>query len=181
MSSYEKAVEMLNENVKNESLKKHCYAVESCMRFYAKKMGEDEEKWAITGMLHDIDWETNPDTHPNTAIPMLLDAGYTQDMVDAILGHAYPSRTDVMRDTLMAKYLFACDELSGFVTAYSLMKPGKLNDVEAKSIVKKLKDKAFAKNVSRDDIYQSLEEIGIPAEEHIANIIEAMRSDNRLN
>lgn len=172
---------MLNENVKNESLKKHCYAVESCMRFYAKKMGEDEEKWAITGMLHDIDWETNPDTHPNTAIPMLLDAGYTQDMVDAILGHAYPSRTDVMRDTLMAKYLFACDELSGFVTAYSLMKPGKLNDVEAKSIVKKLKDKAFAKNVSRDDIYQSLEEIGIPAEEHIANIIEAMRGDNRLN
>jgi putative nucleotidyltransferase with HDIG domain len=180
MTSYEKAVELLNKYVLNDNLKKHCYAVESCMRFYAKKLNQDEERWAIAGLLHDIDWETDPDTHPNTAVPLLQKAGYDQEIIDAILGHAYPSRTDVSRDSLMAKYLFACDELSGFVNAYSLMKPGRLNDVEAKSIVKKFKDKAFARNVSREDISQGIAEIGLPAEEHAGNVIAAMRGDDRL-
>lgn len=180
MSSYENAVALVEKYISNENLRKHCYAVESCMRFYARKLNQDEETWAITGLLHDLDWEQYPDTHPVTAVPILEEAGYSREIIDAILGHAYPERSDVVRDSLMAKYLFACDELSGFVKAYSLMKPGRLMDVEAKSVVKKMKDKAFARNVSREDMYLGVEEIGIPLDEHVTNIIEAMRADERL-
>jgi predicted hydrolase (HD superfamily) len=113
-------------------------------------------------------------------VPILQEAGYTQEVIDAILGHAYPSRSDVKRETDLAKYLFACDELSGFVGAYSRMKPGGLNDIDAKGVIKKLKDKAFAKGVSREDVYTSVEEIGLPIEEHVSNVIEALKSDPRL-
>ncbi len=172
--------ELLHEYIKNEGLRKHCYAVESCMRFYAKKLNEDEDKWAAAGLLHDMDWEMYPDTHPNTAVPILEQNGYDKETIDAILGHAYPDRTNTPRETPLAKYLFACDEITGFVTAYSLMKPDGMNSVEAKSIIKKMKDKAFARNVSRDDIKLGAEEIGISLEEHITNVIEVLKGDERL-
>lgn len=179
------STELLHEYIKNEGLRKHCYAVEACMRFYAKKLNGklniDEEKWAAVGLLHDLDWEMYPDTHPNTAVPILEENGYDKESIDAILGHAYPDRTNVPRETTLAKYLFACDEITGFVTAYSLMKPDGMNSVEAKSIIKKMKDKAFARNVSRDDIRLGAEEIGIPLEEHITNVIDVLKNDSRLN
>lgn len=174
------STELLHQYIKNENLRKHCYAVEACMRWYARRLNEDEEKWAAAGLLHDLDWEMYPDTHPNTAVPILEEAGYDKETIDAILGHAYPDRTNTPRESKLAKYLFACDEITGFITAYSLMKPGGMNDVEAKSIIKKMKDKAFARNVNRDDIKLGAEEIGIPLEEHITNVITILRSDERL-
>jgi putative nucleotidyltransferase with HDIG domain len=174
------STELLHQYIKNENLRKHCYAVESAMRWYAQQQNEDEEKWAAAGLLHDLDWEMYPDTHPNTAVPILEEAGYDKETIDAILGHAYPDRTNVPRESKLAKYLFACDEITGFITAYSLMKPGGMNDVEAKSIIKKMKDKAFARNVNRDDIKLGAEEIGIPLEEHITNVITILRNDERL-
>lgn len=178
LSSSEK---LLHNYIKNDNLRKHCYAVESAVRFYARKLGKDEESWADAGLLHDLDWEMYPDTHPNTAVPILEEAGYSREIIDAILGHAYPDRTDVPRESEMAKYLFACDEITGFITAYSYMKPGGLNEVEVKGIKKKMKDKAFAKNVSRDDIIKGATEIGIELDEHINNVIDAMKNDSRLN
>jgi putative nucleotidyltransferase with HDIG domain len=180
MSNYETANKLLEEYISNINLRKHCYAVESCMRFYAKKLNQDEETWATAGLLHDVDWEKMPDTHPKSAAPILREAGFSEEIIQAVLGHGYPNYSDTQRETEMDHYLFACDELSGFIVAYSLMKPGKLNEVEAASVVKKLKDKAFAKNVSRDDIYQGAEAIGLPIEEHAGNLIEAMRADKRL-
>lgn len=180
MLSIQDANKLLEKYIQNTNLRKHCYAVESCMRFYAKKLNQNEEEWALAGLLHDLDWETNPDTHPNTGIPILQENGVSQEIIDAILGHAYPTRSNVKRETLMAKYLFACDELSGFIVAYSLMKPGKLNDIDGAGVAKKLKDKAFAKNVSREDIQVGLEEIGLTIEDHANNLIYAMREDTRL-
>lgn len=178
LSSSEK---LLHNYIKNDNLRKHCYAVESAVRFYARRLGKDEESWASAGLLHDLDWEMYPDTHPNTAVPILEEAGYDREIIDAILGHAYPDRTDVPRESELAKYLFACDEITGFITAYSYMKPGGINEVDAKGIKKKMKDKAFAKNVSRDDIIRGAAEIGIELDEHINNVIEAMKNDSRLN
>lgn len=166
---------LLENYIENENLRLHCYQVEKCMRFYAEKLGEDVDRWGIAGMLHDLDWEKFPDTHPNTAVPILEEAGFDKDFIDAILGHAYPDRTSVPRESLMAKYLFACDEITGLVHAYSLMKPGGLNDVESKGVAKKMKDKAFARNVNRDDIKKGAEEIGIELNEHIQNVINAMK------
>jgi predicted hydrolase (HD superfamily) len=185
MSTYQKANELLEEYISNVNLRKHCYAVETCMKFYAEKLKSqdpkiDPEKWAIAGLLHDLDWEKYPDTHPNTAAPLLKEAGFDDETIHAILAHGYPNYSDTSRESLMDHYLFACDELSGFIVAYSLMKPNKLNDVEAASIVKKLKDKAFARNVSRDDIQNGAEGIKLPIEEHAANLIAAMKTDKRL-
>ncbi|HMS65991.1 MAG TPA: HD domain-containing protein [Ignavibacteria bacterium] len=177
ISSYK----LLDEYIKNDSLKKHCYCVESVMKFYAEKLGEDEEKWGITGLLHDMDWEMFPDTHPNTAVPVLEKEGYDKDIIEAILGHAYPDRTEVPRNSVLSKYLFACDEITGFITAYSYMKPDGLKSVEPKSVIKKLKDKAFAKNVNRDDIINGAKDIGIDIEVHIQNVIFAMKNDTRIN
>jgi len=176
----EKSNELLNKYIQNVNLRKHCYAVESCMKFYAKKFGEDEKLWAAAGLLHDLDWEMYPDTHPNTAVPILKEAGYDEEFINIILSHAYPDRTDVPRDSLIRKYLFACDEITGFVTAYGYMKPGGLNDVEPKGVLKKMKDKAFARSVNREDIKKGAEEIGVDLAEHIQNIIDAMKVDTRL-
>ncbi len=181
MPDFKTSENLLNEYIRNENLKKHCYAVESAMRFYSKKLGEDEDRWASAGLLHDLDWELYPDTHPNTAVPILENAGYDREIIDAVLGHAYPDRTDVPRESFMAKHLFACDEITGFIMAYSLMKPGGLNEVEPKGIKKKMKDKAFAKNVSREDIINGAEDIGLGLDEHLINVIEAMKSDERVN
>jgi putative nucleotidyltransferase with HDIG domain len=176
----EKSHELLNKYIQNINLRKHCYAVETCMRFYAKKLGESEDMWSAAGLLHDLDWEMYPDTHPNTAVPILKEAGYDDFFINTILSHAYPDRTNVPRDSLIKKYLFACDEITGFVTAYSLMKPGGMNDVEPKSIIKKMKDKAFARTVNRDDIKKGAVEIGMDLSEHIQNVIDALKNDERL-
>lgn len=181
MPDYNTSESLLHNFIKNENLRKHCYAVEATMRFYASKINADAEKWAAAGLLHDLDWEMYPDTHPNTAVPILEEAGFEKDVIDAILGHAYPDRTEVPRETELAKYLFACDEITGFIMAYSLMKPGGLNDVEPKGIKKKMKDKAFARNVNRDDIIKGAEDIGVELDEHIQNVIDAMKNDPRVN
>lgn len=172
---------LLNQYIKTESLKKHCYSVESAMKFYADKLGENVEKWGMTGLLHDLDWEMYPDTHPNTALPILEKEGYENEIIEAIMGHAYPDRTDVPRNSVLSKYLFACDEITGFIMAYSYMKPDGLNSVEPKSILKKMKDKAFAKNVNREDIVNGANDIGVELEDHIRNIIIAMKEDTRIN
>lgn len=174
------AKELLHKYIQNENLRKHCYAVESAMRFYAEKLNRDADTWGAVGLLHDLDWEMYPDTHPNTAVPILEEAGYDKEFIDAVLGHAYPDRTDVQRTTDMAKYLFACDEITGLITAYSYMKPGGIDDVNSKGVIKKMKDKAFARNVNREDLTKGAEEIGMPLQEHIDNVIEAMKKDERL-
>lgn len=176
----EKSNELLNKYIQNVNLRKHCYAVESCMKYYAKKLGENEVLWAAAGLLHDLDWEMYPDTHPNTAVPILREADFDEDFINIVLSHAYPDRTDIPRDTPVKKYLFACDEITGFVVAYGLMKPGRLNDVEPKGVIKKMKDKAFARTVNRDDIRKGAEEIGVELSEHIGNVIEALKNDSRL-
>lgn len=181
MEENKKSYDLLNHFIKNDGLKKHCYAVESAMKFYAVKIGEDEQRWADTGLLHDLDWEMYPETHPNTAVPVLKEAGYDDEIIEAILGHAYPDRTDIPRNSVLAKYLFACDEITGFIMAYSFMKEDGLKSIEPKSIIKKMKDKAFARNVNRDDIKNGVEEIGIELEIHIQNIIDAMKNDERIN
>ncbi|HEY5535944.1 MAG TPA: HDIG domain-containing metalloprotein [Ignavibacteria bacterium] len=176
----EKSYELLDKYIENPNLKKHCYCVESGMKYYAKKLGEDVTRWGMAGLLHDIDWEKFPDTHPNNAVPILEEAGFDKDFIDTILSHAYPDRTNIPRDNTFKKYLFACDEITGFIIAYSLMKPGGLNEVEPKSIIKKMKDKAFARAVNRDDIKKGAEEIGLDLSSHIQNIIEALKNDSRL-
>ncbi len=181
MNHYQKANELLEKYIQNINLRKHCYAVESCMRFYARELNQDEEQWAIAGLMHDLDWETHPDEHPQKAVPILESEGFSKEIIDAILGHAYPTRSDVKRESLMSKYLFACDELSGFIVAYALMKPGKLNDVDGNGVSKKLKEKRFAEKVSREDIQTGLDEIGMDIVVHANNLIEAMKGDERLN
>lgn len=179
MSDYKKAQELLDQYIKNENLKKHCYAVESAMKFYAKKNGADEEKWAIAGLLHDLDWEAMPDTHPNTAVPILEKEGYDKEIITAIHRHGYPKVGDGPRDSQLDHYLFACDEITGFIMAYSYMKGG-LENVEVKSVLKKLKDKAFARGVDRNDIYEGVEAIGVSLENHVTNVLQAMQNDPRL-
>ncbi|MFA5403651.1 MAG: HD domain-containing protein [Ignavibacteria bacterium] len=176
----EKSHELLNNYIQNINLRKHCYAVESCMRFYAKKHSENEDLWAAAGLLHDLDWEMYPDSHPNTAVPILKEAGFDEFFVKIILSHAYPERTNESRDSQVKKYLFACDEITGLVVAYGLMKPGGLNDVVPGGVIKKMKDKAFARTVNRDDIKKGAAEIGLELTEHIQNIIDALKNDTRL-
>jgi putative nucleotidyltransferase with HDIG domain len=177
MPTYEDALKLLFEYTESENLRKHAFAVESAMRAYARKFGEDEEKWAIVGLLHDFDYEKfpTPDQHPWVGSKILEEKGYPEDIRKAILGHA--DYTGVPRDTLMAKVLYACDELCGFITAVALVRPNKkLEEVTVESVKKKLKDKAFARSVNREDIYKGAEELGIPLDEHIQFVIDAMKS-----
>ncbi len=177
------AWELLCEHTQSESLRKHMLAVEACMRAYARKFREqgtdptaDEETYGITGLLHDFDYEKypTPAEHPFVGSKILEERGYPEEMRRAILSHAEYS--NVPRITPMEKALFACDELAGFITATALVKPSKsLAEVEAKSVRKKMKDKAFARSVSRDDITKGAAELGVDLEEHIAFCIEAMK------
>ncbi|MBI1804498.1 MAG: HD domain-containing protein [Ignavibacteriae bacterium] len=170
------ALNLLKEYTKNDALLKHMYAVEAAMRAYARKFREDEEKWGIIGLLHDFDYEMYPDApdHPLKGSDILKEKGYPDDVRRAILGHAM--YTGVPRDTRMAKVLYACDELCGFIMACSLVRPNKIADLEVSSVKKKLKDKGFARNVNREDITQGCSELGIPVDEHIRFVIDAMRS-----
>jgi putative nucleotidyltransferase with HDIG domain len=167
---------ILKEYTKSENLLKHAYAVEACVRAYAEKFGEDVEYWGNVGLLHDFDYEKYPtaEEHPYKGYEILKEKGFDEEFREAILSHA--EYTGVPRDTLLKKTLFACDELSGFITAVTLVRPNKdLNEVKVKSVKKKMKDKAFARAVSREDIIKGAEELGIPLEEHIEFCIEAMK------
>ena len=170
------ALILLKEYTKSDALLKHMYAVEAAMRAYARKYNEDEEKWAIIGLLHDFDYEMYPNApdHPLKGSKILEEKGYTEDVRRAILGHA--TYTGVPRDTLMAKALFACDELCGFISAVAVIRPNKIADLEVSSVKKKLKDKGFARNVSREDITQGTAELDVQLDEHIQFVINAMRS-----
>ena len=169
------AWDLLCEYTKNENLRKHALAVEACMVAYARKLGEDEDKWRVVGLIHDFDYEVYPNApdHPLKGSEILKERGYPEEVRRAILGHA--DYTGVPRDTQMAKVLFACDELAGFITACALVRPDRLTTLEAKSVRKRMKDKAFARAVSRADIIKGAEELGIPLDYHIAFCIEAMR------
>ncbi|MCX8056496.1 MAG: HAD family hydrolase [Ignavibacteria bacterium] len=172
----DEAVEILFEYTKSDALRKHAFAVEACMVAYAEKFGEDINEYSITGILHDFDYEMYPSApdHPIKGSEILRAKGVDEKIIKAILGHA--SYTNVERDTLLAKTLFACDELAGFITAVTYVRPNKtIDEVEVKSVLKKLKDKAFARNVSREDILKGAEELNIPLEEHISFCIEAMK------
>jgi putative nucleotidyltransferase with HDIG domain len=167
---------LLTEFTQSESLRKHALAVEACMRAYARKLDGDEELWGVTGLLHDFDYERWPslDDHPYRGNEILAERGWSEEIRRAIMSHAEYS--GVTRDTPMQKALFACDELAGFITACALVKPGKsLAEVEAKSVRKKMKDKAFARSVNRDDIVNGAADLGVELEEHIAFCIEAMK------
>lgn len=171
------AWKLLIEYTQSDSLRKHMLAVEACMRAYARKFGEDEEKWGITGLLHDFDYEKypTPAEHPFVGSKILEERGYPEDVRRAILSHA--DYSGVKRESRMEKALYACDELSGFITASALVKPNKsLAEVEAKSVRKKMKDKAFARSVNRDDIINGAADLGVDLEEHIAFCIDAMKA-----
>lgn len=171
----EEAWQLVCDWIGNENLRKHLLAVEAAMRFYARKFGEDEEKWGLVGLLHDLDYERYPDPpeHPQVGANFLRERGLPDDLVRAILSHA--DWTGVPRDTLMAKALFACDELTGFLVACALVMPNKkLSEVKVDSVLRKMKDKSFARKVNRDDIVKGAEELGIPLEEHVANVLTAM-------
>ncbi len=175
--NYTDALDLMHEYTKSDALRKHMYAVEAAMRAYAKKHGEDEVTYAVTGILHDFDYEmypTMPD-HPLKGNAILREKGYPEDVLQAILGHA--SYTNVPRDTQLAKVLYACDELAGFIMAVAVIRPNKILDLEVSSVKKKLKDKAFAKNVSRDDISEGVKELSVSLEEHIQFVIDAMKAD----
>ncbi len=175
--NYTDALDLMHEYTKSDALRKHMYAVEAAMRAYAKKHGEDEVTYAVTGILHDFDYEmypTMPD-HPLKGNAILREKGYPEDVLQAILGHA--SYTNVPRDTQLAKVLYACDEIAGFIMAVAVIRPNKILDLEVSSVKKKLKDKAFAKNVSRDDISEGVKELGASLEEHIQFVIDAMKAD----
>jgi putative nucleotidyltransferase with HDIG domain len=172
----EQALALLHEWVQNANLRKHCYAVEACMRAYARQQGADEERWGLTGLIHDFDWERHPDLerHPVKGVEVLRAAGWPDDVCRAVLGHAV--HTGVPRDTEMAKTLYACDEVSGFLVACALVTPGKsLMDVEVPSVRKKMKRADFARNVSREDIVNGAAELGVDLDTHIAFCLEAMR------
>ena len=172
----EQAWTLVCEWIASEHLRKHALAVEACMRAYARRFGEDEERWGVTGLVHDFDYERYPEApdHPLKGHEILKEREYPEDVRVAILGHA--DYTGTPRASCMAKALFACDELAGFITACSLVRPERIRSLEAKSVRKRMKDKAFARAVSREDITRGAEELGVPLDEHIAFCIEAMRA-----
>ncbi|MBZ5596984.1 MAG: HDIG domain-containing protein [Acidobacteriia bacterium] len=180
MNEREAAWGLLTEFTQSESLRKHALAVEACMRAYARKLAagspEQENLWGVVGLLHDFDYEKWPsqEEHPYKGNEILKERGYSDEIRRAIMSHAEYS--GVPRETPMEKTLFACDELAGFITACALVKPGKsLSEVEAKSVRKKMRDKAFARSVNREDIVTGAAELGVELEEHIGFCIEAMK------
>lgn len=168
---------LLTQYTEGENLRKHALAVEAAVRGYARKFGEDEEVWGVVALLHDFDYERWPDPkdHPFRGTEILRELGYPEFVIRAILSHA--DYSGVARESLLEHTLFACDEMAGFVTAASLIRPSKsVLDLEASSVMKRMKDKAFARAVKRDDLRQGAEELGVPLPEHIANVIAFMRA-----
>jgi putative nucleotidyltransferase with HDIG domain len=176
MNNRESAWCLLTEFTQSESLRRHALAVEACMRAYARKLDADEVLWGIVGLLHDFDYEKYPslEDHPYKGNEILKERGYSDQIRKAIMSHA--EYTGVTRDTPLEKTLFACDELAGFITAATLVKPSKsLAELDAKSVKKRMKDKAFARSVNRNDIVNGARELGVDLEEHITFCIEAMK------
>ncbi len=164
----EEAWRILCEFTRSENLRKHALAVEACLTAYARKFGEDEQKWAVTALLHDFDYEIHPQApdHPVKGEAILAERGVSPEIRRAVLSHA--AYTGVERQTLLEKALFACDELAGFITAVALVKPHRsVAEVDARSVRKKMKDKAFARSVSREDILRGAQELGVDLDEHI--------------
>jgi predicted hydrolase (HD superfamily) len=178
MPTFTDALALMHEFTQNEALRRHMYAVEIAMRAYARKFNADEEEWGITGILHDFDYEKYPTIpeHPLKGSEILKERGYNENIRNAILGHA--SYAQVPRTTLMAKALYACDELSGFIMAVAVIRPNKLNDLEPSSVKKKMKDKAFARNVNREEIVHGAEELGVELDTHIKFVIAALSSES---
>lgn len=179
----EEALALQHEYTASESLRKHMLAVESAMRAYATKFGEDPHRWALTGLIHDFDYERFPNAehsatlgHPAEGVRILREHGWPEDILQAILGHA--TYSGVTRETRMAKALFAVDELTGLITATALVRPSRsVREVDARSVRKKMKDKAFAKGVSREDVTVGAAELGVDLDEHIQFVVDAMRAD----
>ena len=176
LPSRESSENLLKKYMENEALLRHSRMVATAMEAYAEALGEDVELWYATGLLHDLDWEKYPDEHPMKAVAEFF-GEYPDEMKKAILAHA-PGRTGAKAESLLDKYLFACDELSGLMNAVSLMRPNGFADMEAKSVKKKIKDKSFAANVSREDIALGFELIGKTPEEHIEFLINTFRNYN---
>jgi putative nucleotidyltransferase with HDIG domain len=182
MPTREDAWKLLCEYTQSDSLRKHMLAVEACVRAYARKFGADEELWAMTALLHDFDYERWPNSahhptaeHPYEGSKILRERGYPEEVIRAILSHA--NYSGVVRESELEHTLFACDELAGFLTACSYVRPSKsILDLEVDSVKRRLKDKAFARGINRDDVRKGAEELGIPLDQHIAFCIEAMRS-----
>ncbi len=179
------AYALLQEHARGDVLIRHALAVEACMRAYARKLGEDEELWGIAGMLHDFDWDVcpTPEDHPRFGAQILRERGYPEEIIRAVMSHG--NHTGVARESLMEKTLFAVDELSGFATAVTLVRPTKsLDETDVRSVRKKMRDKGFARSVNRDDIIQGAEELGVDLEQHIDFVIQALKpvaSDLGLN
>jgi len=170
------AMDIVQEFVKNDNLVRHMLSVETAMRYYAEKYGQDVETWGMTGLLHDFDWEIHPtlENHPQAGAPILRSRGVPEEIVRAILSHA--DHTGVPRQSQMEKALYACDEVTGLVTAVALVRPSRsLYDLEAKSVKKKWKDRAFAAGANREEIDRSAAEFGIELWEHVTNVIVAMQ------
>lgn len=181
MRDREYCLSILKEYTKNESLLKHAYAVETCVKAYAEKFNEDVDYWSCVALLHDFDYEMFPtaEEHPYKGSEILKEKGFSEDFRDTILSHA--DYTGIPRETLLAKVLFACDELAGFITAVTYVRPSRsVDEVEVKSVIKKMKDKAFARAVNREDIQKGAAELGIPLEEHIQFCIDAMKKNKEL-
>ncbi len=173
----EDAWNLLTEFTQSESLRKHALAVEACVRAYARKFGEDEETWAVVGLIHDFDYEKYPsaEDHPFRGSEILAERGVSEEIRRAILSHA--DYSGVPRVSRLEKTLFSCDELAGFITAVALVKPSKsLNEVDAKSVRKRMKDKAFARAVNRQDIINGAADLGVDLDEHITFCVEAMKT-----
>ena len=181
LPSRESALALMHEDTASDSLRKHMLAVEAAMRAYAAKFGEDPERWGLAGLIHDFDYERFPNAahsateeHPAHGVRVLRERGWPEDILQAVLGHA--AYCHVPRETRMARTLFAVDELTGLITATALVKPSKsLREVDARSVRKKMKDKAFARGVSREDVQLGAQELGVELDDHIQFVIDAMR------
>jgi putative nucleotidyltransferase with HDIG domain len=181
LPSRDDALAIQHEYTRSDSLRKHMLAVEAAMRAYARKFGENEDRWGLAGLIHDFDYERHPNAehapdqgHPSEGVRVLRARGWPDDILEAVLGHA--TYTGVVRESLMAKALFAVDELSGLVTATALVRPSRsVHEVDARAVRKKMKDKAFARGVNRDDVVQGARELGVDLDEHIQFVVDAMR------
>ena len=175
MPTREQAWETLTRYTKSDALLRHALAVEASTAWYARRFGEDEERWRVTALLHDFDYEMHPtlDMHPQDGAPILREEGYSEEVIDAVLSHA--EHLGMPRDTLLKKTLFACDELSGFVHAVGLVRPTGLEGLEPKSVKKKLKQPSFAAGVHRDEVYAGAERLGLELDEHIRNVVAAIQ------
>jgi len=170
-----RAWETLTKHTQGQALLRHALGVEACMGWYARHFGEDEQLWRAVGLLHDFDYEQHPtlDKHPQDGAPILRDEGYPDEVIEAVLSHA--EHLAMPRDTQLKKTLFACDELSGFVHAVGLVRPGGLEGLEPKSVKKKLKQPSFAAGVHRDEVYAGAESLGLELDDHIRNVVAAMQ------